>query len=270
MSPTIHRSIVDGGAGLRVLRFPGDAARRPPVLFVPGWVSLPGPWAPAIRALVPKGSVDYVESREKHTSELPPGAWRKELFSIEQAGRDLARVIDDLGHDPREVVFVASSLGANAVLDVLNRGLRCRAAVLIGPNVTVRFPWWGHGLIRLPVAAYRLALPVIEFYLARFRVDAEREPEQMARYRATLRSADPRRLKLSAQAVADAALPDDLSGVADPVMIAYAPSDSLHGGDALEALANRLPRGAAVAFPSNRALHDARLALGIDEFLERD
>jgi pimeloyl-ACP methyl ester carboxylesterase len=270
MSCAVHRSGVDGGAALRVLRFAGDGARRPPVVLVPGWVSLATPWAPVIRALVADGPVDYVESREKCTSELPPTAWRRELFTLEQAGRDLRRVVEDLGHDPRQVVFIASSLGANAVLEALNGGMRCRAAVLIGPNTTVRFPWWGHGLIRLPVAAYHLARPVVELYLARFRVNAEREPEQMERYRATLRAADPKRLKLSALAVADASLPDDLGDVVDPVMIAYAPSDSLHGGDALKTLADRLPRGEAVAFPSNRALHDGRLVEGVDGFLGRD
>lgn len=269
LGATEARVEVDGGVHLRVLRVEGWCHDRPPVIFAPGWVSLASAWAPVVRALAERGPVDYVESREKSTAEIPPGGWRRELFTLQQAGADLRRTLEALGRQPEEVVFLASSLGANAVLEALATGVRCRAAFLIGPNEMVRFPWWGHLLVRLPCAAYGLARPVIVAYLRHSRIDAKREPEQMRRYEATLRAADPRRLKLSAQAVADRGLPPDLSGVTDPVAIAYAPSDTLHGGDGLAALAERLPRGTALKFPSNRELHDASLVLALDDYLER-
>ena len=52
----------------------------------------------------------------------------------------------------------------------------------------------------------------------------------MARYRRTLRAAHPLRLKLSARAVLGYSLFPGLETVKAPVAIAYAESDTLHGG----------------------------------------
>ena len=201
-----HQVPVESGVALRVLEWsPERPTEADPVFFVAGWISLVQGWKPLLEEMVPSRRVVYVETREKSSAEIDLQLLRVHGFSIPRLADDLIAVAEHFDLADGSAVLFGSSMGSNAILEALKgQRLRARAAFLIGPNAEFRFPGWGRPLVRVvsPALIERLKGFVI-WYLRRFRVNAREDPEQMARYQRTVRSADPLRLKLAALAVLD-------------------------------------------------------------------
>jgi pimeloyl-ACP methyl ester carboxylesterase len=266
---TSRRIEVEPGVRLTVHEWRPDSDAEP-LVFVAGWVSIVEGWRPLLEVLVRERRVVYVETREKRSAELARRHHRPASFSIPRLGDDVITVCDTLDIAPGRRVFFASSMGSNAVLEALKRGrLAARGAFLIGPNAEFRFPVWGKGLTYLPSGVYHLLRPFVVWYLERFRVNARSDPEQMARYRRTLRAAHPLRLKLSARAVLGYSALPGLDTVTVPVAIAYAASDTLHGPGEARRIASAMPRGEAVECPSNTYMHTAAVAADLNRFVAR-
>ena len=183
-------------------------------------------------------------------------------------GRDIEAVIRELGVDGERAVVVGSSLGANAILEALKQGFDCEAAFLIGPNAEFFIPWWGHGLIRFPSWAYGVVLRPVVWYLRRFRLDPEREPEQAARYERALAEAHPGRLKLTLRGLAGHRVLEGLESVRVRVGLAFAGSDALHGEQSVRRLEKALPGGVAIVCSSNAAMHSTAVLSELDEFMK--
>lgn len=142
-----------------------------------------------------------------------------------------------------------------------------RAAFAVGPNARFRIPRWALPLLHLPPGLYHPLKHAVIWYLRRFRVDATREPEQMARYRATILGAEPRRLLLSARALARYEIWPRLETVTAPVAVAYAPTDTLHEVDLIERMVATAPGAVAVRCPSNLYMHRPEIVGELDRFL---
>jgi pimeloyl-ACP methyl ester carboxylesterase len=250
---------VDDGVSLRVLRWrPREETDLDPLVFVPGWVSVIDGWRDLLRAIAGSREVVYVETREKRSARIARRFLRPDDFSIARIAADLITATDALGLADGRATFMGSSLGSTAVLEALKAGqLRARAAFLIGPNAEFRFPTWGVPVLYSPAAAYHGLKYVVLWYLRTFRVDVEKEPEQMARYERTVRAAHPQRIKLSARSVRGYKVWPGLESVEVPVGVAYAPSDSLHDAGEIRRLVRVLPGGQAVECPTNLYMHSA-------------
>jgi len=262
-----HRVEVEDGVRLIVHEWqPGTGAA--PLVFVAGWISVIEGWQPLLEVLVRQRPVTYIESREKRSAVFERDRIGPADFAIPKLGDDLIAVCDQLEVDPERRVFFASSMGSNAVLEAFkHKRLRGRGAFLIGPNAEFRFPGWGRALTYMPASIYHLARPFMLWYLEHFRVNTKEDPEQMVRYRRTLKAAHPLRLKLSARAVLGYSLFPDLDTVEAPVAIAAAPSDTLHEGHDVQRIVDRLPRGQLVECPSNTYMHTAAVAADLGRFI---
>ncbi len=254
---------------LQVLRWrPRRPTGLPRVVFVAGWVSVVEGWVPVLRALAERTEVLYVETREKRSAVLPKRRLRPADFSIPRMADDLVEACARLGADDGDALLVASSMGANAALEALKGGrLAARAAFLVAPNGEFHYPWWGHLLVRMPSAGYRVIRPLVAAYLRRHRVNTEADPAQMRRYERTLEQAEPYRLKLSAQSAVSYRLWPRLDTVHVPVAVAYASSDTLHGGCQCEAIVDLLPQGRLVRCPTNSFMHDVGVVGEIEAFV---
>jgi len=261
---------VEPGVELRILEWcPANDSLKPPVVFVPGWVSVVAGWAEVLEVLARDRRVVYIESREKRSavtgSRLTSGS-----FAIPRLARDLEVACDRIGVDVPDSVFFGSSMGSNAILEALKGDRLCpRAAFLIGPNGEFHIPWWGVILIHLPAMSYHVLKHFVMWYLRKFRVNSNEDPDQMLRYERTLNAANPLRLKLSAQAVRGYSAWPRLETVSVPVGIAFADSDTLHGEGEAVRIADRLPRGEAIRCSTNTAMHRGEVVGVLDLFLVR-
>ena len=121
--------------------------------------------------------------------------------------------------------------------------------------------------MRLPAAAYGSLVPLVLWYLRRFRLDVHAEPEQYERYRRTVEGANFERLKLSALALEGYRVIEGFEKILDPVGVAFASSDRLHGEANARRLVGALPRGTALACPSNAFLHRPDVVDEIDRYV---
>ena len=234
-----------------------------------GWISLLAGWLPLLEVLVQTHRVIYLETREKHTAEIDRSRMRPGCFAIQRLATDIVAVFEQLELDPEATVFFGSSMGSNAILEALkNDRIRGRAAFLVGPNAEFHFPLWGRVAVRvIPAWLIERLKGFVIWYMRRFRVNADSDPEQMARYVRTIRSADALRLKLSANAVLGYTLAPGLETISTPVAVAYAGSDTLHGGEELQNIVNAIPHGTAVRCASNSYMHSAAVAEDFEGFL---
>lgn len=262
-----HQVEVDADVRLTVDEWqPGTGAD--PLVFVAGWISIIEGWRPLLEVLARERPVYYMETREKRSAVFERSKLSPADFAIPVLGDDVIAVCDRLGIEEDRRVFFASSMGSNAVLEALKHGrLGGKAAFLIGPNAEFRFPGWGKALVLFPTALYRPLLPLVLWYLKHFRVNVREDPQQMARYRRTLRAAHTKRLKLSARAVIGYSLFPGLETVDAPVAVAYAASDTLHEGGDVHRIVEALPNGRAVECPSNTYMHTASVAADLQRFL---
>lgn len=264
-----RRLTVEDGVSLRLYEWrPENDNGADPVLFVAGWISLVTGWVPLLEQLVRTRRVYYLETREKSSAGIQPQLMRPSSFSIPRLADDLIEVSSQLRLDDDRTVLFGSSMGSNAILEALKgERLAARAAFVIGPNAEFHFPWWGRPLVHLPPWVYSSAKPFVLWYLRNFRVNAQEDPEQMARYARTVCAADPRRIMISARAVIDYEAVPGLETISSPVAVAYAASDTLHGEEEVRRIVNAMPNGVAVSCPSNTYMHTAEVAVDLDRFL---
>ncbi len=262
-----HRIKVEEGVALRVFEWSGQGSELPPLLMVAGWLTIVDSWAPVLARLAQTRRVIYLESREKASAGIRSEAMRKGGFRVECLGRDIAAVAAGVSLKIEDAVLVGSSLGANAILEGLKQGARCRAAFLIGPNAEFSFPLWSRPLMRLPAVAYKSLVPFILWYLRRYRLDVRAEPEQYERYRRTVEGADFKRLKLSALALEGYRVIEGFENILDPVGVAFASSDRMHGEANARRLAEALPKGSVIPCPTNAFLHRPDVVNEIDRYV---
>jgi len=258
----------DGPARLLVLRWePTRPAEAPPLVFVAGWVSAVEGWLDLLRVLTRNRVVYYVETREKRSAEVPGRRLTPKDFSIERLAADIVGAADALDVNDGSATFMGSSMGATSIIEAMKAGgLRARSAFLVGPNTEFRFPLWSHAVMHMPAVSWHVLKHIALWYLRTFRVDAKKEPEQMARYDRTLRSAHPQRIKLSGMAVRGFEIWRGLETITTPVAVAYSPTDTLHDESNIERLVATLPRGHAVQCPTNRYMHSADIAEDLASF----
>jgi len=235
-----------------------------PLLFVAGWVSAIEGWLDLLRALVPNRAVYYLETREKRSAEFAPTLpLSPARLNMPRMAQDVAAAMAALGLGP-ETIVAGSSLGATTLLESLKDGkLQAAGAFLVAPNVEFKYPWWGHIIIRLPTPLYVLVKHPLLLYLRLFKV---KEPQQMRRYQATLVSAHPARIRLSALGFSGYEVWRGLETIRVPVLVAYAANDALHKGTEAGRLIEALPSARGLPCPSNTFMHSAAVAGDFEAF----
>jgi hypothetical protein len=260
---------VEKDVSLRVLQFrPLGDHTTDPLVFVPGFASAIYGWIDFLREVIPLRPVYYIESREKTSARIDRKSLSPADFSIARMAMDLVEACRGLGLDDPGKIVAGSSLGATALIEALKHGrLRAKAGFMIGPNADFKAPLLIKALLLLPAGTYHLVKHVVLWYLKNFRIDAAREPEQLQRYRDTLLTADPRRLKRTAQSAIGYTIWQDLETVSIPVAITLASTDKLHAEEKIRRLTSALPEATIIPCESNLYMHSSALAGDFERYL---
>lgn len=260
VQPTVTASeryiTMSDGVALRVIEFvPAVDDDRPVVLFVAGWISLISGWKGFLHSLTARYRVVYFETREKSTSKVD--SVKKTAFDMPRLVADIAEAVEQTVPPGREYFLSGSSLGATTALEYLMTQNRMPlSTALVAPNAELQFPGAVMAVIRLiPPAIYGPVKAFAKWYLRKFKVDAEKEPEQMAKYENTLDCADPYKLKKNVFALMGYSVWGREQNIRGPLYVVGASSDTLHGLDAMEKLVAAVEGGELVAMESNKATH---------------
>ena len=264
--------VTSDGVALRLIDFvpPRDAPDRPMVVFVAGWISLIDGWKRVLQRLTPRYRTLYVETREKASAMLPISPDRMD-FSMARMSRDLIEIVEKKVPPEKPLCLAGSSLGATVILDSRTVARRQPAlSILIAPICKLIYPFWLPLLLRpVPPSLYTAIKPALKWYMRNVRVDKRKEPEQAKKYEGTLDAAEPRRLKANAFAIKDYSLWDKLPRVSSPVLIVGAKSDTLHGIDIIERMAELLPTAEIEMMSGNKETHSEKMGDLIVDRLNR-
>ena len=245
-----------------------DDAKNRPVVVIPGWTSVVEGWIPLLADWVRHRPVIYIETREKNYTKSPDGHRERAIdHSIPNHALDMDAIVRNLGHDPSECDWFASSLGSTSILHGLKEGtLSVRTAFLLAPNSEFKFPLWMVFLSGFPWWVYPPIMRMIAIPYMRWKV---KEPGQKIRYTRTMRNADMRRLKLSTRSNRAYSVWDGLQDVAAPIAICVAKSDVLHAHDDAIRIADTLENGEVIEVVSNQFAHEAEIRPIIEEWITR-
>jgi len=262
------RQEMSDGVVLRVLEFippQGESPQEPVIVFVSGAISPLSAWQAILEVLTARYTVLFVETREKESAGLPAG--QNVDFGMDRFRKDLEEVLRERVPGTRRYCFVGCSLGATVILEHLARAESLPlTSVLIAPNTDFRVPAWLLTPARtVPLWLVNALKPILKWYYGNVLVDVAREPEQAARYRQMIDSAEPSRLRAAALALQKYQGWDSLSKVSTPVLVATGESDTLHPLEKMKKIVSAMPRARLHLMASDRETHSAALGrLAID------
>ena len=249
-----------------------DSNQKPILFFVAGWISHITGWKDVLRTLTDEYRVLYIETREKTSSKIPEGKSCNDFsFTILRMVTDIHEVIQKVIPKNRQFVLAGSSLGSSVILEYL--AMRTRepeCALLIGPIPEFTFPpLLGDIVPRLPASWYNFIKELVIWYLRTFRLDPEKEKEQLAKYTNTINSADPYKLKPNALALKNYNLWDKLPFIITPCYIFGAKTDKLHAIDDIKRLLQNLNKAAYIECESNKETHSEVVAQHFKNILQK-
>jgi hypothetical protein len=218
---------LDTGASLRVVTYnPPVKSCYPPVVFVPGLVSVIETFSGVIRSLTEKFTVHYVETREKDSSRLPSTA----RFGMKDIASDLVSVVAVLGMKEGEYILSAYSLSATAAAESFAQGLSIKPALLVlaEASSTFRMPWFGSFAAHYLWWSFPVIRPLLRFYIGHFMVDRKRDNEMYMISVRALNSANGWKLSRTMLALSDYELKAALSDVDVPTLVIGVSEDTFH------------------------------------------
>lgn len=265
-----QRIPVNDEVSLRVVSWePKGNDAGSPIVFVAGWVSVVAGWGEFLYALTRKHPVYYIETREKKSAVIRKRRLHTDDFRMERFAEDLITTCSEIPIDMEEAVLSGSSLGATVLLEALkHERLNAKGLFLVGPASEFHIPFalrWMPYLF--PSSAYHVVKHFVVWYFRKFRVNVEKEPEQMRRYENTILSAHPLRIKLSGRAFMHYRVWPALDTVKVPTRIAYASSDKLHASDDMTRMVETIRTADLLPCESNKYMHSAPLAEDVCRFV---
>ncbi len=245
---------------------PVVSSSRPPVLFIPGWISQIGSWRNVLLELTRSYTVYYVETREKNTSRIAGHA----NYGVEDIAADIVAMVEKLGFSHGQYILFGSSLGASAILEAYsNLTTKPLCQILVGPNAVFRVPLPGLIFVYLfPPRLYIFVRPFIKWYLRTFRMRVEHDYAQYAKYATALDAADPWKLKNAMIRLAKYQVWNRLPANDIPTLILGGSHDTLHEPDNLHKMTSMMKHATYVDMETNANTHSAAVVKVMEDFID--
>ena len=251
---------------LRLVSFyPSWESRFPPVVMVPGLVSVMLTFKPILLELTRDFVVHYLETSDKPSSVLP----QRSEYSVSAIGADIVDTIAHLDLPDRGYSIFASSLGATATIDAFDSLAKQPCCLLLlEPNGVFDYPAWSLVAVRVLAPVYPLARPVAKWYMKHFRVNYAEDAEMYRITSRALDTADPYRLKNTILAISSYRIWDRLANVTRPTLVVCASKDTFHRQDDIRRIVNGIPGSTRLDLEVHARTHSAEIVQHVRVFIE--
>ena len=259
---------ISENVSLRLITFsPAKPSNKPPIVFVPGWVSQISGWLQVLLEMTRDYTVYYIETREKISSVVKNDA----EYTIEEMGKDVINVLEQIQLIDKKYYLFGSSLGGTIILD-LWRFLEKKplSLVLVGPNAEFRVPISWHYIVTVfypPL--YNWLKPSVKWYLRTFRMNIESDVAQYEKYSEALDSADPWKLKKALLSVEKYKVWNLLNNISTPTLIFTASKDKLHEPENLQRMAKTMQNATIVDMETNSGTHSREMIYEMNSYLSK-
>ena len=248
-------------ASLRVLYHRPENPKAT-LYFLPGWLTLPMSWERVLPRLADDNyHVEYIESREKSTAELPKGAQITKQRMIQDVGESIRLLNLD------EYIAIASSLGSTTIIHAM-----AQQKLSPEPMHTIIEGVWDFKvpsplLHLINSATYPLIKTFVKWGIHRKYTDAA-DPEQSAKYSLGLDLAMADRIKKSVQAWNGDEIWNEIPKINAHYIVIGARKDKLHPTETIHRIAYELPNATYIEFETNKEAHDKPLVDLVNRIFE--
>jgi pimeloyl-ACP methyl ester carboxylesterase len=234
-----------------------------PVVFLPGWGSVPEAFRDFFRAVDRRVEYYYIETREKGSSRLDRRTARMDMDSC--AG-DVRRVLDAMGlTDGRDFVLLGTCWGATIAAHGLAEGiLTAPTAVFFDPMHKLWFPDWllRYAVPLMPICFVHLIKPLAK----RIALHGMESPTQRQRTELFIDSAVLWKWKRTALQVRDTDLYSSAGRIREDVFVLTGVSDKIHDQSHYPRLTALMPRGRFFYLPVRESQREAVMGFAAFEF----
>lgn len=246
------------GVGLNYYHFkPARESFYPPIILVPGLVSVMENFRHLLVGLSRHYEVFYIETAEKGSSEVPADY----PYTIEALSKDLAGFVSSKKFMPGEYILMGYSLGATVVMHACKWLESAPALVILGePSAAFDFPWWSKILARVAPPFYPMIRPGVLWYIRHFRVNTAEDMELYHIVRRALDSADPWKLCKTVLAIANYQVWLVLHYISFPVLLLGTSLDTLHPYEETIELTRKIKNCTLVDMETNLRNHSEEVA----------
>ncbi len=253
------------GVELRSVIFtPGVASSAPPVIFIPGMGSIIENFRDTVIELTRSHTVLYIETREKASARIT----RRHRFSVEDITEDIIHFARRKFPEGGRYVMAGYSLGATAIAEAFSRlENKPEKIILIEPNSSFPFHGWLLLLSRAAGVIYRPVKPLLKWYLRRFRINLDEDPEMYHINCRILDSAEPVRLGAAVRHLTPYRMDGCLQLISVPTLVVVASSDRFHSHDGGTDIAQRIANADYLDMIDNKRTHSAEMGRVIGEFI---
>lgn len=236
------------------------------ILVLPGWFSHISSWTGVLHSISEKTNVYYLESREKTSARLDG---KKKDFSIEKLADDFAATIEILPESIENIVVLASSLGGTILFSYLARYERKPfQTVMVGPNPLIKIPpIIGSIFVNLPLFMFDLTIRYISWHIIKFKINKEKEPQQVHKYLQVVRLAVPWKIKASAKNVLKYNGWDDIAKLKRIILVG-ARMDKMHSADSTRKIRDTISNSGYIEFETNYDVHSDKMGNLLIELAE--
>jgi pimeloyl-ACP methyl ester carboxylesterase len=231
---------VDGGEIKVFHHKPDKITGKRPIVFVPGFATTPYCWRQVHFTHHYNCEYFHIETREKKSNRIR--RHRKANFAVDQFSKDICDVINYVGLDKKDYVFMATCFGGGVTLNgIINGLLDPPTTVLFDPFTKwTQYPWLVK--IVMPIIPPFL-LGAIKYIAAKIIMARMKNKAQKERNMATIDSAIPWIWrKFSIQNV-NFDLTDKLGSITKEIYIFHGPKDKFHPEGTFEKVTAKIPNG---------------------------
>jgi pimeloyl-ACP methyl ester carboxylesterase len=259
-----YNDLMTGVELMTVVFEPPEPGGNPPVVFIPGLVSIIENFREVLIELTRSHTVYYLETREKRSARVEAGKG----FTVDDIAIDIVRFAELKFAGKGPYILAGYSLGATAIIGTfsISEG-RPEAVILVEPNGSFPFNGWLLALARIAKYVYRPVKPFLKWYLRTFVIDLERDEEMYLINCRNLDTAVPERLGKAVRDLSHYHIGDASAEVCVPSLVVVASGDRFHSHAEGVAIARQIKNSLYLDMEDNRRTHSTAIALEMDRFI---
>ena len=247
---------------------PANPSPFPPLIFLPGWVSIIDSWENVLKEMTKDFEIYYLETREKGSAKHPI----EQELNIAALGDDLSSVLDYHNLVDEPYILFGSSLGGTVILDAMSQlKVSPTMAVLIGPNAEFQAPRYWLWIIRMvPPILLDFIKPLAKWYMKKKYINMEADPKQYEKYARALDQGNAGRMKRSALSFSKYKIWEKLDNIHQKVLIFTGSKDVMHRYDNTVKMAELLPNCKLVDLVTNASTHSVEMVEQLRNLLKEE
>lgn len=259
-----YAALPSGVELLTIIFTPSETSKKPPIVFIPGLVSIIENFRETLVELTRDHKVIYIETREKNSA----GINSEHRFTVDEITSDIVHYADRAFPAGSAYVLAGYSLGATVVAEAFCRlTTKPESVIMIEPNGSFPFNRWLLMLAMIAKYVYKPVKPFLKWYLRTFIINLKHDQEMYLINCRNLDAAEPVRLGKAVRDLSKYHVGSCPEKISVPALVVVASKDKFHNQEEGKDLAKRIPGAAYLDLLDNKRTHSTEMGRILKRFI---